>query len=79
MQPGAYIKIELMCQTCGEHFEAEAPVVEDAALFECPACGSRDVEVEERADGSPKPGSLYDRGMCPCVILAQSGAPRHRR
>lgn len=54
MQLDAYMNAEYMCQTCGEHFEAEAPAGDAAILPECPACGGWDVEREEPVNGSPK-------------------------
>jgi putative FmdB family regulatory protein len=79
MQLTAYMKIEYMCQTCGEHFEAEAPASAAAVLPECPSCGSRDVEREEPVANPVKRAGPYDRGTCPCAILALSGDPGHGR
>lgn len=78
MQIAAYMRPEYMCQTCGEHFEVEASAGEAGGLPECPSCGSRDVEREEPMASSPKPASPYDRGMCPCAVLALQGDPRRR-
>lgn len=77
MQVDAYMSVEWMCQTCGEHFAAEPPAA--AWPLECPACGSSDVEKEEPVTNPIKRASPYDRGVCPCAILERSGDPRYRR
>jgi putative FmdB family regulatory protein len=79
MQMGAYMGVEYMCQTCGEHFDVEVLAGELAAVPECPSCGSRDAEKDEQVGYAVKYTSPYDRGVCPCIILAQSGDPQGRK
>ncbi len=79
MQMDAYMAVEYMCQTCGEHFDAGEPIGQNVTPPECPSCGSRDVEREEPAGASRKLASPYDRGICPCAVLALTDDPQHRR
>ncbi len=69
MQMAAYM---WMCQTCGEHFEAESPVAA-RELPACPSCGSRNAEWEIPSAAAAKPVSRFDGGICPCAIVSLSG------